>query len=129
MLLIEQVEERFCSWSVEAGVYKFKYKKNGETYNWICTPGYRRECLRAITLDAGNPELSLDYRDAATITARVREVVPVDGFTPAEVEPAGEEWFAEDGGLGDCAGVVAMLLLASVVFWAGFIFLAVRAVG
>ncbi len=129
MLLVEQVEERFCSWSVEAGVYKFKYKKNGETYNWICTPGYRRECLRAITADAGNPELSLDYHDAATITARVRQVVPADCFTPAEVEPAVDEWFACDDRLGDCAGAIGFLLVVSAGFWAGVIYLVIRALG
>lgn len=83
---MQTATNRIVLWSWRKGVYRFTYVRDGETYEYACRAKFRRECLRAISLDACNAELSLDHHDAAMLTKLVREVVQVESeAAPVEI--------------------------------------------
>lgn len=70
-------EERCLGWSADAsGVYRFSYSRDGHHFLWRFRAEARALALSTISRDASNPELVLDYVDAAILTGKVREVVP-----------------------------------------------------
>ena len=78
--------ERTINWSLQDGVYAFRFEKYGHKYLWRCTEATRRECLHAVGLDAHNRQLNLSLVDAVFIQSRMREVIQPD-WLEVEAEP------------------------------------------
>lgn len=83
--------ERTVAWSKRGEVYEFRFDKHGQTYIWRCTGALRRECQRAVILDAGNRELNLSHVDAVFILDRIRNVIPPERGDGLEDEAVVEE--------------------------------------
>lgn len=86
---------RHMSWHIKQdGTYCFSYQCGDKRWNRSCHMGQRRELLLSVGNDAANPNLSLDWDDAAYITSRIREIVPNKlGWTTVEAQPATEQTY------------------------------------
>jgi len=112
-------------WSVVDGVGVVEFFRGSDHYVFRATKGTLAQSLRLPGQCAANPELSLTFIDAAAITQALRQITP---SSPAEVEPAVDEWVDGDECIADCAGSIALLLGLSAAFWAGVFYLIWRVV-
>ncbi len=123
-MAVGAVETVLC-WSVVDGVGVVEFFRGDDHYVFRATKGTLAQSLRLPGQCAANPELSLTFIDAAHITQTLRQITP---SSPAEVEPAVDEWLDGDECIANCAGSIALLLAFSAAFWAGVFYLIWRVV-
>lgn len=120
------IETVLC-WSVECNVGQVEFFRGDDHYVFRATKETLRESLRLPGLCAADMELNLTFTDAANIAKALRQITP-NPTSPAEVEPAVDEWVDGDGLMSDCAAAVAFLLVGSLAFWAMVFYLLWRVV-
>ncbi len=122
---MDKVIERHMNWSVnQDGFYCLSFRCGVKRWNRGCYESERQELMRSVGRDVLNPHLSLDWDDAAYITASIREIISNDFvYSTAVVEPAVE---FEPMDYGDECGLwIGPLLVWAVVFW-GVVFCVVN---
>ena len=112
-------------WSVVGDAGQVEFFRGDDHYVFRATKATLRESLGLPGLCAADPSLSLTFADAANIAAALRQITP---SSPAEVEPAVDEWLDGDECIANCAGSIALLLAFSAAFWAGVFYLIWRVV-
>ena len=123
-MAVGAVETVLC-WSVVDGVGQVEFFRGDDHYVFRATKDTLAQSLRLPGLCAADPSLSLTFIDAAHITAALRQITP---SSPAEVEPAVDEWVDGDECISDCAGSIGLLLAFSAAFWVGVFYLIWRVV-
>lgn len=119
--------DRQVNWTVQNGEYEFRFEKYGHNYLWRCTELLRSECLRAVSLDAANPNLNLSHVDAVFITGKIREVIQPEMGDWIEVEAAPIERSAEvKVDKGSVRWPELAIISSVLVFWA-MVIMAARA--
>ena len=121
-MAVSAVETVLC-WSVVDGVGQVEFFRGDDHYVFRATKETLAQSLRLPGLCAAEPSLSLTFADAANIAAALRQITP---SSPAEVEPAVDEWFGDEC-IADCAGSIALLLVWSAAFGVGVFLLVWRA--
>ncbi len=123
-MAVDAIQTVLC-WSVAGNVGQVEYFRGDDHYVFRATKETLAQSLRLPGLCAAEPSLSLTFLDAAHITEALRQITP---SSPAEVEPAVDEWLDGDECIANCAGSIALLLAFSAAFWAGVFYLIWRVV-
>jgi len=122
-MAVSAVETVLC-WSVVDGVGQVEFFRGDDHYVFRATKETLAQSLRLPGLCAAEPSLSLTFADAANIAAALRQITP---SSPAEVEPAVDEWFGDEC-ISDCAWLLTFCMSVAIGFWVGLGYLIWRVV-